>query len=447
MIPPLDRLSRRALLKTAGASLLLPFLPSLSWADDPSAPAPKPPKRWATILFANGVHDPSWFSCSGQGADMVLSKSLAPLAGLRGHFTTLSNLQLFDEDLRSEGPHTPFFTNFLSGVRLPSDSTVMAESCDQLLARSIGQTTPIPSISLAGELTPYGLEGIHPTIISSTISWSSPTSPVLPQFSPRDAFDELFDTKGLAREKGYLDLMQHDIQRMRGELSPADRRKVEEFTDSVRDLETRIDHATAPATGWRPAMTEPDMMRPAQNTIQAMSLPLGVRHKLMIGIMALAFHMDKTRVATLVLERDGSYVSMGFVPGVQDAGLHTLSHHSTEPESIHQFQLTNAYHVSLLASLMEKMQAVDEGGSTLLDNSMILFGSNVCDTHNPTNLPLILAGGGGGTLKPGSCLSFKKLEERRLCNLHLALLQRMGVTADGKPIQRFGNSIKPLEGI
>jgi hypothetical protein len=446
MIPPLDRLTRRVLLKRAGVTMLLPFLPSLSWADDPSAPAPKPPKRWATILFANGVHNGSW-SASGEGEAMVLSKSLSPLTGLRGHFTTLDHLQLFDEDLRIEGPHTPFFTNFLSGVRLPSGSTVLGQSCDQLMARTIGQDTAVPSISLCGEPTPYGLENGHPTVISSTISWSSPTTPVTPQFSPRDAFDELFDTKGLAREKSVLDTMQADLVRMRAEVSPADRRKVEEFTEAVHELETRIARASAPPTGWRPTLTQPDMLRPAQSTAQALQLSLGVRHKLMMRIMTLAFHMDKTRIATLVLERDGSYINMGFVPGATNSGLHTLSHHSTAPESIAQFQATNEYHVSLLAGFMEKLKGIDEGGTTLLDNSMILFGSNVSDGHDCTRIPLILAGGGGGTLKPGRALSFEKLPERRLCNLHLALLQRMGVQVDGKPIQRFGNSIKPLEGI
>ncbi len=446
MIPPLDRLTRRAVLKSAGVTLLLPFLPSLSWADDPSAPLPKPPKRWATIIFGLGVENEFWWS-KGRGSSMELSKSLSPLEPHRGHFTTFNHLQLFDEDLRSEGPHTPFFPNFLSGARLPPGRTVLAQSCDQLLARSIGMSTPIPSISLACESTPYGLEGSHPTIISSTISWASPTSPVPPQFSPREAFDELFDTKGLAREKSILDNMRDDMISIRGELSLADRRKVEEFSDSVQELETRIDHSTSPVAGWRPALKEPDMLRPAQNATQALQQPLGVRHKLMIRIMALAFHMDKTRVATLVLERDGSFVNMGFVPGVENTGLHSLSHHTSEPGSILQYQLTNQYHVSLLASLMDKMRSVDEGGSTLLDNSMILFGSNVCRAHDPTNIPLILAGGGGGTLNPGSSLSFTKLEDRRLCNLHLALLQRMGVMVDGKPIQRFGNSIKPLEGI
>ncbi len=447
MIPPLDRVSRRVLLKSAGAAMLLPFLPSLSWADDPSAPPPKPPKRWATIIFAMGVHNDYW-SATGQGATMELSKTLKPLDGLRGHFSTLNHLQIFDEDLRSEGPHTPFFTNFLSGVRLPRDSTTMAQSCDQLLARTIGQATAVPSISLAGEQTPYGLEGVHPNIISSTISWASPTSPVPPQFSPRDAFDDLFDIKGLVREKSLLDVMRAQVNRMRVDLSPDDRRKVEEFTESVRDLEVRIDRASAPVSGWKSALKEPDMLRPAQNAVQAAQLPLGVRHKLMLRIMALAFHMDKTRVATLVLERDGSFVPMGFVPGVNGA-LHAIAHHASVPENVRQYQLTNEYHVSLLASFMEKLRSVDEGGSSLLDNSMILFGSNVRDgnLHDPTNLPLILAGGGGGTLKPGSCLSFTKLADRRLCNLHLALLQRMGVMVDGQPIQHFGNSIKPLEGI
>jgi len=447
MIPPVNRISRRVLLKYAGASMLLPFLPSISWADDPSALPPKPPKRWATITFANGVHNDYW-SSTGQGATMQLSKTLKPLDGLRGHFSTLNHLQIFDEDLRSEGPHTPFFTNFLSGVRLPRDSTIMAQSCDQLLAKTVGQNTAIPSIALAGEQTPYGLEGNHPNIISSTISWSSPSSPVPPQYSPRDAFDELFDVKGLVREKSLLDVMQEQMQRMRGDLSPDDRRKVEEFTDSVRDLEVRIDRASAPVSGWRSALKEPDMLRPAQSTAQAMQLPLGVRHKLMLRIMALAFHMDKTRVATLVLERDGSFASMGFIPTVNGA-LHAIAHHASVPENVRQYQLTNEYHVSLLATFLEKLRSVDEGGSTILDNSMILFGSNVRDgnLHDPTNLPLILAGGGGGTLNPGSCLNFTKREDRRLCNLHLAMLQRMGVTVDGKPIQHFGNSLKPLEGI
>ena len=233
--------------------------------------------------------------------------------------------------------------------------------------------------------------------------------------------------------------------------STADQRKLDEFTDTVRDLELRIDRASAPpvASAWRPTLSEPDMLRPAQNLEQAMHLPLGVRHKMMIKILALAFQMDKTRVATLVLEGDGSYVGMGFVPECTNMGLHSMAHHSMVPETVRQYQLTNEYHVSLLASLMDKLQSVDEGGSSLLDNSMILFGSNVRDggQHDGSNLPLVLAGGGGGTLKPGNCIAFEKSEDRRLCNLHLALLQRMGVTVDGRPIEKFGTSLKPLEGI
>ncbi len=135
---------------------------------------------------------------------------------------------------------------------------------------------------------------------------------------------------------------------------------------------------------------------------------------------------------------------MGFVPGKVPniIGLHTLAHHATDKDMTRQYVLTNQYHVSLLASLMSKLKSIDEGGSTLLDNTMILFGSNVRDSHNGENVPLILAGGGGGTLKPGSTLLFKKMwRSERLCNLHLAMLQRMDVTANGRPIGQFGNSL------
>jgi hypothetical protein len=452
MIPPLDRLTRRGLLRGACSSLLLPFLPSLSWADDPSVPAPRPPKRWATILFANGVHGDFW-GAKGEGAAMELSKSLSPLAPHRGRFTVIDSLRLFDSVAAAGlGPHSPYFTNFLSGARLPPRAPfVLAQSCDQLLARTVGKERPVASLALACEQVPYGLTNGVPGMINSTISWSSPTDAVPPQSSPRAAFDELFDAKGLASEKSVLDCLQADMRRMRGELSTGDQRKLDEFTDSVRDLESRIDRAATPpaSDAWHPTLSEPDMLRPAQDLEQVMRLPLGARHRLMVKILALAFQMDKTRVATLVLEADGSYVGMGFVPEVGNIGLHSLAHHASVPETVRQYQLTNQYHVSLLASLMDKMQSVDEGGSTLLDNSMVLFGSNVRDgnLHDAYNLPLVLAGGGGGTLKPGRHLSFEKDEDRRLCNLHLALLQRMGVTIDGKPIQRFGTSLKPLEGI
>ena len=371
MIPVLGRITRRALLKGATSTLLLPFLPSLSWADDPSASAPKAPKRWATILFANGVFPDHWWA-KGQGATMELSKSLKPLEKHRGRFTVIDSLHLFDSPAEAgPGPHTPYFTNFLSGARVPAQAPfVVALSCDQLLARTIGKDRPLGSIALACEQVSYGLTNGVPGIIINTISWSSPINAVPPQSSPREAFDELFDTKCLASQKSVLDSVQDDVTRMRSELSTADQRKLDEFTDTVRDLELRIDRASAPpvASAWRPTLSEPDMLRPAQNLEQAMHLPLGVRHKMMIKILALAFQMDKTRVATLVLEGDGSYVGMGFVPECTNMGLHSMAHHSMVPgDGPASTSWTNEYHVSLLASLMDKLQSVDEGGSSLLE--------------------------------------------------------------------------------
>jgi hypothetical protein len=267
-------------------------------------------------------------------------------------------------------------------------------------------------------------------------------------FSPRDAFDELFDTKNLQGEKSVLDAMLGDMASINRDLSNEDAHKLDQFTSSVRDLEQRIDRVSAPpASSWRPSLTQPDMLRPAQNVEQTAALSLGVRHKLMLKVLALALQMDKTRVATYILARDQSSEVYGFVPGVSNTALHALAHHASIPDMTRQYQLTNQYHVSIFASFLEQLRSVDEGGSTLLDNCMILFGSNVRDGHNDQNVPLILAGGGGGTLTPGRYLSFEKREDRRLCNLHLALLQRMGATVDGKPIERFGTSIKPLEGI
>jgi hypothetical protein len=444
VIPPLDRISRRALLKGTCASLLLPFLPSLSWADDAAAPAPKPPRRWATILFPNGVLDEDWWA-KGRGQDMELSKSLQPLAPHRGQFTVIDTMRRVDAvPLGSHGGH---FHNILHGATFPGG----AESCDQVMARTIGMACSLPSLALGCEALSYGLtaEGL-PAIGSGTISWASANSGIPPINSPRDAFDQLFDTKSLERQRGVLDYVLADLGDVRGNLSGDDRRKLDEYTDSVRDLERRIDRASQPLPpgAWKPTLEKPDMLRPAQDTAQILGQPLIVRNRLMFRILEMAFRMDKTRVATFLLANDQSGVPMGFVEGVGNLGLHLpLAHHGADPALTRQFQLTNQYFVKCFADFLGKLRAVDEGGSSLLDSSMILFGSNVRDNHDANNLPLILAGGGGGTLKPGACLAFDKNEDRRLCNLHLALMQRMGVTIDGRPIDRFGNSVKPIDGI
>ncbi len=440
--------TRRALLKGACASLLLPLLPSLSWADDPAMPLPKPPKRWVTVIFPNGVWPDDWWA-KGTGSTMELSKTLAPLSDHRGSFSVVNDLHVFDAIHPSDGPHTPYFSNILSGARL-TQGPPFAESCDQVLARTIGQATFLPCLNLGTEPAPLSLQSGAAGILSATISWSSPTCQVLPMVSPRDAFDALFDVKGLVSKKSLLDCLLGDVQDIHGKLSLEDARKLDEYTDTIRDLERRIDRAVRPPKGdWMPALTSPDMLRPAQNADEILHQSLAIRQRLMFKILSLSLRMDKTRVATLVLGSDGTYISMGHVPGVSNTGWHTLAHHAAVEESIKQYQLTNQYHVQLFSTFLESLKSTDEGGQTLLDHSMVLFGSNVMDgnLHDASRLPLILAGGGGGTLKPGANLNFSALEDRRVCNLHLALLQRMGVMVNGKPIQSFGTSTKPLVGI
>ena len=436
------KLSRRACLRALGATLALPFLDSLAWAEEPGRRDPtRPPKRWALLLFANGVNVHEWW-VKGVGAQMQLSSSLKPLEPFRGDISFVQNMHIFDNTV---GVHTPYFTNFLCGVPLADGSIPhLAQSCDQALARAIGQDTPVPSLVLGTKPANYGLAGGKPAIYGSTMSWASPTTPVGPTIHPRRVFDRLFDVKGLERDRSVLDVVLKQGRDLRGRLAVHDQHKLDEYLESVREIEVRIDRATnppEPAAGeWRPGLAQPDLERP-QDGIPG-SFPEHV--KLMLDLMILAFRMDKTRVATFLFEDDISGQTFDFIEGVSKTGMHTLSHHQKKPSMLAEYQKINRWHVEQLAYVLDRLRSIDEGGATLLDSSMLLFGSTMMDGdfHDANDLPLILCGRGGGTLSPGKVLRPEKLEERRLCNLHLALMQKMGM-----PIDRFGNSPQVLAGL
>jgi hypothetical protein len=247
------------------------------------------------------------------------------------------------------------------------------------------------------------------------------------------------------RDKSVLDAVLLQSKDVRRHLASRDRQKLDEFLDSVRDVEQRIDRATREdrLEGWRPSLTEPDMQRPPE------SLPQDVREhmRLMLDLILLAWRMDKTRVATLIFNRDVSHMQFGFLDGVPNEQLHGISHHKDNPEQLAAYQRINQFHVEQLAYLLSRMQDIDEGsGTTLLDNVMLLFGSNMFngDSHDGRNLPLVLAGHGGGAVAGGRALDFgeKPEEQQRACNLYLALAQRMGLE-----LTQFGDSVGPLEGL
>lgn len=425
--------NRRHLLKGLGATLALPWMESLAQS------TAKAPLRYGCLLFANGVNPHEW-NASGDGHAMALSSSLKPLEGLKQHITVLKDLHVFNN---TSGPHWPLFSNYLSGAKFKETLIPEGgESIDQRIARHTGRETPVPSLVLAVEPAESGLRGGVPAVYYSTISWSSKNTPIAPEVYPRAVFDRLFDTSGLLRDKSVLDAVLSQSKDLRKGLGGHDQQKLDEFMHSVRDLEQRIERATKEERleGWRPTLAKPDMQRPAAE------LPQDVREhmRMMLDLIVLAWRMDKTRVATLIFNRDVSHMKFGFLDGVLNDQLHGISHHKEDPKKLASYQRINQFHVEQLAYLMNQMQAVDEGGgTTMLDNVILQFGSNMFngDSHDGRNLPMILAGHGGGSISGGRVIDTgtKSEEQQRACNLYLSIAQRMGLNLD-----RFGDSTAPL---
>ncbi len=426
-------MNRRHLLKGLGATLALPWMESLAQT------TAKAPVRYGCLLFANGVNPHEW-DAAGDGDAMSLSSSLKPLEGLKQHITVLKNLHVFNN---TSGPHWPLFSNYLSGAKFKETLIPEGgESIDQRIARHTGRQTPVPSLVLAVEPSESGLRGGVPAVYYSTISWSSKNTPIAPEVYPRAVFDRLFDTSGLLRDKSVLDAVLAQSKDMRRQLGGMDQQKLDEFMHSVRDLELRIERAAKEdrLEGWRPSLTRPDMPRPPAGT------PQDVREhmRMMCDLLVLAWQMDKTRVSTLLFNRDVSHMKFGFLDGVLNDQLHGISHHKEDPAKLASYQRINQFHVEQLAYLMGKMKRIDEGGgSTLLDNVILQFGSNMFngDSHDGRNLPTILAGHGGSSIPGGRVIDTgaKSEEQQRACNLYLGIAQRMGLELD-----RFGDSTAPF---
>lgn len=438
----MNPLPRRTLLRGLGATLAVPWMESLAWRQARAAVVPsatKAPVRYGCLLFANGVNTHEWWA-KGTGESIELSKTLKPLEPLKRHITVLNDLHVFNN---TSGPHWPLFSNYLSGAQFKQ--TLIPEggvSIDQVIARHTGKETAVPSLVLAVEPAETGLRGGVPSVYYGTVSWSSKNTPIAPEVYPRAVFDRLFDTGGLLRDKSVLDAVLAQSKDLRRGLGAQDQQKMDEFMHSVRDLELRIERATKEERleGWRPSLDKPDMDRPPE------SLPQDVREhmRMMLDLILLAWRMDKTRVATLIFNRDVSHMKFNFLDGVMNEQLHSLSHHKGNPDKLASYQRVNQFHVKQLAYLMDRMKQVDEGnGTTLLDNVMLQFGSNMFngDSHDGRNLPMIVAGHGGGSIAGGRVIDTgaKSEEQQRACNLYVSLAQRMGV-----PIDSFGDSVEAM---
>jgi hypothetical protein len=430
-------LSRRLFLRGTGVVMALPWLESMPvWGAQPMA-ASAAPRRLAFLFMGNGVNPAQWWA-KGSGADVELGPSLAPLEPLKGKFNYIKGL--FNKAATGVGIHPGMTGNLLSGAQLTKGAELHGGvSLDQVLANRIGDLTVQPSMVLGCE---QPVTGYHETnfsmAYSSHISWSSPTSPVPMEVYPSLAFDSLFENRGSQRNLSVLDRVMEQVASLTRRVSSTDKGKLDEYLTSVRDVEKRAqdmraakEKAEANATGrGRVAAT---MARPDNG------LPEDIRDhmRLMCDILALAFQTDKTRIATLLLCRD---ISGLFYPFLDVRLAHHLASHEDTGDP---FMRINQFYVSQYKYLIDKLDAMPEGEGTVLDNSCLVFMSNMWSgsNHDSTKVPVLTAGTLGGTLDTGRVLDYTTAgdENRKLCSFYLSLMDRMGVTLD-----RFGDADQRL---
>jgi hypothetical protein len=446
-----DAFSRRGFLRDAGVSLALPWLASLPLraAESGKRVSPKassqPPVRFACIYFSNGVEPIHWWA-KGRGASMEIGPGLKPLLPFREEINFLRGL-FNAQAVANSSPHMGRMANMLSGawVSLDQNDIRVGKTMDQVLAQQIGHRTAVPSLVLGIEPTELRLEDGLSMIYGSNISWTSATKPATKEIYPARAFDLLVgDGKGRQLDRSILDQVLEDARHLRGQIARNDRRKLDEYLESISDIEKRIERASQDGRleGWKPMLAKPNMPRP-QNTLPQ-DVPEHMR--LMMDLIVLAFQMDKTRIATCMLNNDLSQMNLGFIDGVQGSLHLDLTHNGRDPELEAMYLKTNQFHVQQFAYLLKRLKAIDEGGQSLLDNSLLLLCSNLFDgdKHEADEMPMVLAGRGGGTLATGRILDYREQrnESRRACSLYLSLMNRMGVH-----LNRFGDADRPLADI
>ena len=436
--------SRRHFLRGVGVALALPWLESLPLLAQAPAAANKPPLRLGIVFFSNGVEPIHWWA-KGSGGTMELGPALSPMMPHRDDMVFVQGL--FNKTaFSSTSPHLGRM-NVLSGatVSLDPNEIRVGTSMDQVIASQIGNRTQIPSLVLGIEPNELRLEDGLSMIYGSSLSWVSPTKPATKEIYPARAFDRLVgDGSGRLLDRSILDAVRQDSKSLQAKISRDDNVKLSEYFESIRDIEQRIERASKQERleGWRPTLEKPDMPRPKNE------LPQNVpdHMKLMLDLIVLAFQMDKTRVATVMLNNDLSQMNFKFVEGVQGALHLDLTHNGRAAEKEAMYLKTNQYHIDQFAYLTQRMKDIREGETTLLDNSILMATSSLFDgdAHSAEQLPILLTGKGGGTIKTGRILDYldKGDDNRKACSLHLSLMDRMGVTLD-----RFGDASERLEGL
>jgi len=421
--------TRRQFLRGAGVALALPWLeaiPLLAQNASPAAAAAAgaaktPPLRFGVIYFSNGVEPEHWWG-KGEGADMQLGTVLQPMLPHREDIVVMDGL-FHQTAFQAKSPHLGRM-NVLSGAPVSLDPKVIrvGTSMDQVLAQHIGNRTSIPSLVLGVEPNELRLEDGLSMIYGSSVSWVSPSKPATKEIYPSRAFDQLVgDGSGRPIDRSILDAIMQDSASLKPKVSRDDSHKLDEYFESIRDIEKRIDRAGKDELieGWRPTLAQPDMPRPKDGLPQNPPEHM----KLMLDLIVLAFRMDKTRIATLMLNNDLSQMNFKFLQGVQGALHLDLTHngHATDKEAM--YLKTNQFHFAQFAYLVGRMKEINEGESTLLDNSILMCTSSLFDgdAHSADRLPIVLAGKGQGSIKTGLIHTYLNAgdDNRKACSLHL----------------------------
>jgi hypothetical protein len=436
------------MLQGMGTAIALPFLDAMRPAFAASTP---PPTRLAFLYVPNGIVMDEW-TPKGQAAGVAslpeeLPRITRALAPYRNDCMMLSGLTSNGGRALGDGPgdHGRAGAAYLTGVhpkKTYGKDIHTGISMDQVAAQKLEGATRFASIELGCEEGVQGgnCDNGYSCAYSNSISWRAPSSPMPPEIRPRAVFERLFgsvdgerDPKRRARQELYqksiLDVVMEDARRLEGSLGGADRRKLDEYLHGIREIETRIQKMERESVRVAPTVPAPSASVPTDFAQHA---------RIMMDLLTLAFQTDSTRVATLLLGIEQSPRSYGAEIGISDAH-HGLTHHSGDPEKIEKVTKINCYHIQQFTYLLDKLKAVKEGDGTLLDHSMIAYGSGLADgnRHEHHNLPLILAGRGNGKLRPGRMVRYP--DETPITNLYVAMLDRMGV-----PVESLGDSTGQL---
>ena len=435
-------LSRRTLLRGAGAALGLPWLEAMA------APTPrgeKVTKRMAFLYMPNGTH-PDFWTPQGVGRDFQLSKTLEPLAKFRDDLTIVTNT--WNAGSKTGDGHYVKVSGFLTSTTITKtrggEVNCNGVSVDQLAAQRTAGATPLASLELGTSPVTTGVDRNvgYTRVYGSHIAWAGPARPLAREINPLYVYERLFRAtrpagENIRRDTDLLDTVLDDASQLRGRLGKSDQLRMDEYLEIVRSLEERLKATTLPGrANWQARYPIDKVPKPEPQPKDFADCT-----RLMMDMIALAFRTDTTRIATFMFGNEVTNQNFSFLPGIS-SGHHDISHHQKDPEKLKQYQIIGQWHIEQYAYLLSKLREIKEGDTNVLDQSMILFGAGIRDgdKHEPHNLPIVVAGKAGGRLAGGQHLSYA--EDTPLANLYLSMLE-----AFGTPVERFADSTGRLAGV